>query len=192
VSPVVTFNNWPAPNELVPASETLAALLAFAPRHDDGASHSHPVFLLDSWRLAYRFDTPDEDTFDNRYMLTESDLPDAAALRASGINRVVYVVESLDDTEVEEDDLHAIFEAYQAAGITIHIVDLSWLSHARPVSVWPDELLASTSLRVEPRRTLVDDPVFFDRARGGFGGVHGRPSPGLGFSGAFGGGGRGG
>ena len=33
------------------------------------AKGAHPFFLLDSWRLAYRFDSSEEGVFDNRYML---------------------------------------------------------------------------------------------------------------------------
>ena len=68
VAPVVTFNNWPSQDSVVPADETLAGLLAFPPRlppPDAVALRSaHPVFLLDSWRLAYRFDDPGDDVAD--------------------------------------------------------------------------------------------------------------------------------
>src|SRR5207248_513732 len=108
VAPVITFNNWPADNELVPADETLAGALAFTPKLPDAdAKSAHPVFVLDSWRLAYRFDEPASDIYDNRYIITSADLPDPETLKAQGIRRVVYVVEDLDDAEVEEDDLHA-------------------------------------------------------------------------------------
>ena len=50
---------------------------------------SRPVFLLDAWRLAYRFDDPGDETYDNRYILTAGDLPDVETLRARGIERVV-------------------------------------------------------------------------------------------------------
>jgi hypothetical protein len=184
VAPVVTFNNWPAQNGIVPADESLAGLLTFAPRlpAPDEASlrAAHPVFLLDSWRLAYRFDQPDEDAFDNRYMLMPSDLPDAETLRQRNITRVVYVVEELDDAEVEEDDLNASFRAWQAAGISIHLVDLDFLEKVpAPVNgAWPVDWagrLAPRGYWVRERYTLVDDPHFYARARGGFGLAFGRP-----------------
>jgi hypothetical protein len=181
IAPVVTFNNWPAADGIVPADETLAGLLAFPPRlpAPEELRNAHPVFLLDSWRLAYRFDDPG-DMFDNRYMLMPSDLPDAEALRAAGITRVVYVVEDLDDAEVEEDDLNASFRAWQAAGIGIHIVDLPFLETiAPPVNgIWQADWatrLAPRGYWVRERYTLVDDPVFYTRARGGFGLAYGRP-----------------
>jgi hypothetical protein len=188
VAPVVTFNNWPAVESIVAADETLAGLLAFPPRLPDPAvvKNAHPVFLLDSWRLAYRFDDPG-DTFDNRYMLQPSDLPDAQMLHENGITRVVYVVEDLDDAEVEEDDLNASFRAWQAAGIGIYIVDLAFLekvpapapANAAPGNgPWPVDWAARLAPRgvwVRERYTLVDDPFFYARARGGFGLAYGRP-----------------
>ncbi|MBX3209104.1 MAG: hypothetical protein KF764_28990 [Labilithrix sp.] len=182
IAPVVTFNNWPAHDGLVPADETLAGLLTFPPRlpPPETAAHAHPVFLLDSWRLAYRFDDPGDDAFDNRYMLMPSDLPDAETLRAQGVTRVVYVVEDLDDAEVEEDDLNASFRAWQAAGIGIFIVDLAFLETVPPPvnGAWPIDWAGRLSPRgywVRERYTLVDDPRFYARARGGFGLAFGRP-----------------
>jgi hypothetical protein len=177
VSLVPTFNNWPAEDELVPAEETLSALATMAPKlPDETAGATRPVFLLDAWRLAYRFDDPGDDTYDNRYILSASDLPDVETLRANGIRRVLYVVASLDDTAVEEDDLHVLFDEYQRAGLALAMVDLDLLE--RPIlaerwsQVWVDECLY-----VRPRITVLDEPEFYLRARGGFGGLHARPSP---------------
>jgi hypothetical protein len=176
VTLVPTFNNWPAEDELVPAEETLAALAAYAPRSGEGIPGARPVFLLDSWRLAYRFDEPGEDTYDNRYILSSSDLPDVDTLRAQGIRRVVYVVLSLDDTAVEEDDLHAAFLAWERAGIPIAMVDLARFEQPMTVAEW-DGVWIDDPLVVEPRLTLIEQPGFYARARGGFGGVRARPSP---------------
>lgn len=199
VAPIVTFNNWPAPESVVPADETLAGLLAFPPKLPPAdAKTAHPVFLLDSWRLAYRFDSPGDDTYDNRYMLTPADLPDIATLHAAGITRVVYVVEDLDDAEVEEDDLHGSFRAWQTGGLGIHMVDLGFLETvAAPVDgVWRVDWarqLAPQQYLVRDRYTLVDDPVFYSRARAGFGLAFGRPYYGGRFygGGGYGYGGRG-
>ena len=187
VATVLTFNNWPADNEVIPAEETLSALIAMQPRLPQPADMAtRPVILLDAWRLAFREDQPGDDVTDNRYMLQPSDLPDAASLRAQGISRVVYVVEDLDDTETEEDDLHEAFMAYQAAGISIFMVDLRFASKKieRPVE-W-NEALALHRYTVAPRVTICTDVRFYARARGGFGGVHGFPSGGRG-PGGFGG-----
>jgi hypothetical protein len=195
IAPVLTFNNWPSERGMVPADETLAALVEWQPSQPlstppDATVPTTPVFMLDAWRLAYRDDQPDDDVYDNRYMLMPSDLPSPEALRAAFITRVLYVVEDLDETDLEEDDLHDVFSAYQAAGIGIHLVDLSWLKGRERTARWAEELAPRTHW-VRPRVTLMQDPYFYSRARGGFGGVHGRPSIGPFGSGrgGFGGGG---
>lgn len=174
VTLVPTFNNWPADDELVPAEETLAAMATMAPHVHPDADGTTPVFLLDSWRLAYRFDSPGDDTYDNRYILTTSDLPDAATLRARGIVRVVYVVQSLDEATVEEDDLHAGFMDWQTAGIRLAMVDLDVLERPLPPQGW-DAVFEEEELLVQPRVIVLDDPGFYVRAQGGFGGIHARP-----------------
>ena len=175
VSCVLTFNNWPADDEMVPAEETLASLITFRPKPPaTQAGPTLPVFLLDAWRLAYRTDEVPDDTMDNRYMLTSADLPDASALRAQGLDHVVYVVENLDDSAVEEDDLNEIFLTYQTAGIAISIVDLRWLENEGDDGGAIDT--TDERYTVDGRVTLVTDFNFYRRAHGGFGGVHGVPS----------------
>jgi hypothetical protein len=171
VAPILTFNNWPAENEFVPAEETLAALVSMQPLLPPAnGSAEVPVFLLDSWRLAYRHDSPDPEVTDNRYMLTQSDFPSAEVLRARGISRVVYVVESLETAPTEEDDLHETLLAYQEAGIAISITDLGALGLAEPGEPWR-ERRHERPLYVDTERvTIVSDPSFFFRARSGFGG----------------------
>jgi hypothetical protein len=181
VAPVLTFNNWPAENEFIPAEETLSALVAMQPRLPQPTDQAtRPVVLLDAWRLAFRDDAPDDEVTDNRYMLAPQDLPDAASLRALGISRVVYVVESLDDTEVEEDDLHEAFMAYEAAGIAIFMVDLDFVAKRLEGRVEWREVLSPHYYYVRPRVTICSDVHFYARARGGFGGVHGFPTGGRG------------
>lgn len=177
VAPVLTFNNWPHDDGLVPAEETLAALVAgMQPRLPaPGETRARPVFLLDAWRLAYRFDVPDDDVVDNRYVLSANDFPDVATLKAQGIRRVIYVVEDLDETEQEEDDMHDVLLAFRAAGLALHLVDLAWLAQSSSTG-W-DARLAGAPLVVEPRQTLLQDPAFYARARGGFGGVRSGPFP---------------
>ncbi len=193
LSPVLTFNNWPSPEGMVPAEETLAALVLLTPaRPAKEARGGHPFFLMDSWRLAYREDDPGS-AYDNRYMLGSHELPTADELRQRGITRVVYVVESLDDTAQEEDDLHATLRAWQASGVGAHLVDLAWLSGLPQGVDWAREL-APAGTWIGERKTLMDDPRFYARARGGFGAAYGRPLLMRGFSraGGHGGGGFGG
>lgn len=172
---VPTFNNWPAPNEVVPAEETLAALATMTPLARTEEAARIPIFLLDAWRLAHRYDEPEDDAYDNRYVLTSSDLPDAATLRARGFDQVVYVVDSLAQTTVEEDDLNPIFRSYEAAGIRIAMVDLHDLLGTPDVDPW-GRIFVVRDLRVEPRETILSGPSFYVRARGGFGGIRARPS----------------
>ena len=173
---VPTFNNWPATDELIPAEETLAALTTMTPRPpEEVEGGARPVFLLDAWRLAYRFEEPADDTYDNRYILTSSDLPDVETLRRNGIRRIVYLVSSLDDVAVEEDDVHATFLEWERSGIPIAMVDVSAME-GLVADAW-DEIWQDDALIVEPRITLVEEPGFYVRARGGFGGLHARPSP---------------
>jgi hypothetical protein len=177
IAPIATFNNWPADDELIPAEETLAAMIGQSPTMPAAASSDpgRPVFLLDAWRLAYRYDEPDEYTYDNRYVIGGADLPDASALRAQGISKVVYVVESLDETETEEDDLNAIAQAWQSAGITLYLVDLEFLRGLPAGRDWSGELEKYRYV-VAARETILDDHTFWVRAQGGFGGVHARPT----------------
>jgi hypothetical protein len=176
VSLVPTFNNWPGEKEMVPAEETLAALVSMSPAlPPDVPQAGVPVFLLDSWRMAFKDDEPDDDTYDNRYFLGPVDLPLAASLNARGIDRVVYVVDRLAEVSAEDDDLHAIFAAWQDAGIRIAIVDLDVLMGVEEHQSW-DGLTVSRWLDIVPRVTIFDSPGFFRRARGGFGGVRARPT----------------
>jgi hypothetical protein len=176
IAAVPTFNNWPAENELVPAEETLTAMITSPPRlPGPGDVGVVPVFLLDSWRLAFKDDLIDEGVIDNRYMLTSSDLPSATVLRAEGITQVIYLVNGELD---EEDDLHELFAAYEAAGIAIYLVDLDSIVQDR----WEGEVdwyvqARSHYFHVRSRRTVIHDPLFYARARGGFGGSHLVPVP---------------
>jgi hypothetical protein len=171
VAPVITFHNRPYHRELIPAEETLAALATMRPRLPMANETGQPVFLLDAWRLAYRFERPDDEVTDNRYMLTPSDLPAADVLLARGINRIFYVVENLETAAEEEDDLHEAFQAYQAGGLSICSADLALLARVEPGSLWDEQLCYQRPLSVNPNRvTIVSDPSFYFRARGGFGG----------------------
>jgi hypothetical protein len=137
------------------------------PHHPPPGRPGTPVFLLDAWRLTHRYDRPDDEAVDNRYMLTPSDLPDPSVLRARGIERVLYVVDGDGDSRAEEDDLHALFLMYQEAGIDLALIDLSELVPGN------QEPFYGQSLFIDPTRfTIVGDPSFYHRARGGFGGIH--------------------
>jgi hypothetical protein len=177
VAVVPTFNNWPADDELVPAEETLAAMIAMPPRLMDAAAPAAvPVFLLDAWRLAYKDDEIDDSIVDNRYMLSASDLPSVEVLASQRIERVIYVVEDRHAVAREEDDLNDLFQAYDDAGIEIDIVDLAWFGgEVFPAGPQMWVRLEACHLTVYPRVTVIHDGRFYARARGGFGGAHARP-----------------
>lgn len=193
LAPVLTFNNWPAEHELIPAEETLSALVTMRPRPlnpaDANEIAARPIFLLDAWRLAYRDAQPADEAFDNRYALNSTDLPSPALLRAQGINEVIYLIEQRDDDTVEEDDLHDTFVAYSQAGLPLHLLDLhDLIDPPQPnpsVSVGGGTIVGGGWLRTRfwhrrymprPRVTILRSPGFYRRARGGFGGPHARPS----------------
>jgi hypothetical protein len=176
VSLVMTFNNWPADNELIPAEETLSALVTLRPRLPElGVSGSRPVFLLDAWRLAYRDQEPDEEAIDNRYYLTSSDFPEPAQLQERGIRKIVYLTETMGndpESAVEEDDLHETFLRYAQSGLSISMLGLDELDDPQPLVV-----VSRRRFYVpRPRSTLVLSPAFYARSRGGFGGPRARPN----------------
>jgi hypothetical protein len=171
VSLVLTFNNWPAEDEMIPAEETLSALVHDSPRPPSSTGYGGPpVFLLDAWRLAFRFDESDPSWIDNRYTVT--DMPTADVIARNGIKHVIYLVENLDETDVEEDDLHDTFTAYQGAGIRISLMDLDSIGE-RDV-VW-SAVLNDTVLDVQPRPLIIHDPRFYVGSHGGWGGIRATP-----------------
>src|SRR5262249_11402167 len=140
---------------------------------DTGAT---PVFLLDSYRLSNPYVEPDPVAIDNRYMLLPADFPDAATLRAQGITQVIYVVDHRDDRSTEQDDFHDVAMAYQAEGIDLCLVDLADLRGlaAEAEDRWVG-FLPTYRIIIGARVTIFSDPVFYGRARGGFGGVRAVP-----------------
>src|SRR5262249_53749441 len=91
-------------------------------------------------------------------------------LLSRGIRHVTYVVEDLEASPSEEDDLHELFSEYEQAGIAVSIVDLATLSRVVPGARW-EERRDVLPLYVDPYRvTIVSAPSFYFRARGGFGG----------------------
>ena len=181
VAPVITFNNWPAEEEVIPAEETLGALLEFQPRLPSATdARTTPVFLLDAWRLAYRLNEVEDSFTDNRYALSTADLPDPDTLRAQGITQLIYVVQSLHDTEIEEDDLNEIMVMYQNAGIELIMLDLPGLCGMQDSSPGAYDwrpIFVQRAFRATPRTVLMQQPNFYERSRGGFGGVHAGPCP---------------
>ncbi len=169
MSLVTTFNNWPHEDGLVPAEETLAALTTFDPRQPAPGERGAPVFLLDAWRLAYRDTVIEDGVTDNRYLLGAHDLPDAETRCARGITRVVYVVEDRGEIATEEDDVHEVMAAYEAAGLGVHLVDFARCEERADRRPW-GVALSGVTLHVAPRPLVIHErekssPLSIDEPR---------------------------
>jgi hypothetical protein len=146
------FDNWPHPDGLVPAHETLAAAL----HHQSGLvalkearrEDAPPVFVLDSNRLREFKDGTHP--FDNRYT---AQLPPAEALAGLGITEVLYVTPR---THVQEaDDLNAAFVAYADAGVPVKVVHADDFIESKP-GEWTPEAEA-TAGEAYPAATEEED-----------------------------------
>ncbi len=120
---VPMFDNWPHPHGVVPAHETLGAMIYYA-REIEGKraslAASAPVLLtLDSRRLSPYTDSAV--TFDNRYL---AKMPEAGQLRERGIERAIYLVK--DEVQQNElDDLNEEMVAWERGGIDVRMLRLS-------------------------------------------------------------------
>jgi hypothetical protein len=114
-APVWTFENWPHPKGIVPAHETLGAVLYHldalkAPRRDD----ARPALVLDRARR----NTMKEGAFDNRYF---AELPSSAKLGSAANTRVLYVRNTRDEPDAS--DLRSDLEAWGASH-SVMLLDL--------------------------------------------------------------------
>lgn len=118
--PVHLFENWPHPRGVVLSHRTLGAMVYYQPlfagRAPQRGSTAPPMFLLDRGRfVAY---TDESERFDNRFIAR---VPSAAALRAAGVSKLLYVVSS--EYELPEfDDLNDQLVELAAAGISVRAV----------------------------------------------------------------------
>jgi hypothetical protein len=147
--PVFTFGNWPHPFGVVPAHETLAATLFFAPLFDRTrtarAADAPPMLVLDANRLAPYGD--EEDQFDNRYL---AQIPSALGLRELGIHHVLYVTTN-GANATELDDLNEPFVDIANAGIDIRALGMDELQLAPEA---PGLELA----QLDPNEEMTTDP----------------------------------
>ncbi len=102
-------------------------------------------------------------------------MPIAEVLAQRGIKRVLYVVENLDETEVEEDDLHDAFAAYQAGGVHVSMMDLDGFQERPGPYPW-EAAMNDTVIDIVPRQLVINDPLFYVGAHGGFGGIRATPT----------------
>lgn len=120
---VLTFDNWPHPNAVVPSHETLGALVYYADevkekkakRKENGPT----LFVMDSNRLADYSDASDR--FDNRYAVI---LPEPTVIKANGIKTVIYATPDAQRTQ-ELDDLNETFVTYRDSDIAVTMMPLS-------------------------------------------------------------------
>jgi hypothetical protein len=153
--PVITFDNWPHPDGLVAAQQTLGAMLYYADEVSKKAA-ARPagaklpaVFILDSDRLAAP-KAASTTEFDNRYV---AKLPEASTLKSAGVTSVLYATP--DSTrKAELDDLNEYFASYRETGVNVAMLPLS---DFRP---------AETSATLDSARLA-------DSVRGGNGGANG-------------------
>lgn len=120
VAPVFLFGNWPHPRGVVPAHQTLGAVMYYRTRllpPKDGAPRP-AALVLDRDRLRPYANEPDR--FDNRYAAA---LPTAAQLQQLGVKQLLYVVPE-DAEERELDDLNARFVEYRSAGLEVKMLGL--------------------------------------------------------------------
>jgi hypothetical protein len=88
------------------------------------------------------------------------------------------VVEDRGLASTEEDDFHETALAYQDAGIGISLVDLQQIGEMGEMQSqdrWV-ACLDNWSFEVNVRGTIFDNPQFYARARGGFGGLRAAPA----------------
>jgi hypothetical protein len=116
--PVFLFDNWPHPRGVVRSHETLAAAAYYQPLFTKARTTTvkkPPMFVVDRRRLSSY--TDDATQFDNRYA---AKLPvPGVALKALGVDRVLYVVPSSSDVVNELDDLNDDFVIYQKEGLEV-------------------------------------------------------------------------
>ena len=131
-APVSTFSNWPHPKGLVPAHETLGATLFWLPEFAEAAAArspgAPPAFICDAKRLAY-YDNS-SGIFDNRYRVR---LPDAAQLKAQGIERLLCLVPDSKKLQ-ESDDLNEALNSYKEANIQVKLFPMDLLEPQSPSS----------------------------------------------------------
>lgn len=166
--PVFTFENLPHPAGVVPSAQTLAAAVYWRPqlvaareaRKAAAASGTAttslpPVFVLEGDRLA-RY-ANEVERFDNRSQIR---LPDAAALRALGVTRVLYVRQRRGDV-AEADDLNAAFIALDAGGINVKHLALNALDESETQVEKESAPVTNTSTTTNSSTTTSNSSFWF-------------------------------
>lgn len=134
--PVFVLDNWPHPDGVVPAHQTLGAAVYFLPAFERARAGrspaTAPVFVLDRQRLAPYTDNAGQ--FDNRYF---AGLPSVDALRTAGIRHLLYVTPD-EQVTMDADDLNPDLAAIDEGGIDVKMLALSDFSQT-PLPGWIDD-----------------------------------------------------
>ena len=150
---VMTFDNWPHPNGVVPSGQTLGALLYYAEEvaeNKEKRDKDAPVvFVMDSNRLAQYKDAAN--AFDNRYIAT---MPTAENLKKNSVEGLIYAAPDK-SRSTELDDLNEDFVAYRDAGINVTMMPLT---DFQPVS---PELLAEHGAVDSTRTTTTRHRTYY-------------------------------
>jgi hypothetical protein len=91
---VLIVPRWPHAEAVLPTAELIATLLGESRRLRVPAATSNVVFVLDGEREMPLRRPLSDPRVDNRYALAVGDLPNLAALRAAGVQRLVKVSRS--------------------------------------------------------------------------------------------------
>ncbi len=118
LDPVFLFDNWPHPRGVVPAHATLAACAYYQPLFKRARTAmpiiAQPMFVLDRNRLAPYSD--DSKQFDNRYVAR---VPSVSQLAKLGISRVLYVVPTDSDHELDDLNDDFVYTLHQGAQMKV-------------------------------------------------------------------------
>lgn len=128
--PVALFNNWPHARGVVPCDAPAFALKSLAANLSQfqRPPSAPPFFMVQAERLRGR---PIEEDFDNRYFLSEEDLPDADRFKRHGITDLYYLTEALPET----DDMNSYLCGLLREGIRLWLVRLDDLSRPEPFDI---------------------------------------------------------
>jgi hypothetical protein len=159
-----------ARGNLIDVTNMCAALAASAPklRTLAIAADAPPAFMIDSRRLD---GSPEEDKYDNRWIVLPQDFPSARRLKESGIHTVMVVRRG---QRLMQHDLRAVLRLWRKDGLEVLVYDTVQGTLTAP---WFDLTWAAA---LSDHIQLVFHGLFVN-STGGFGGVVPSASQGGGF-----------
>jgi hypothetical protein len=131
LDPVFLFDNWPHPKGVVASHLALAACAYYQPLFARARKltpkNAPPMFVLDRSRLAAYSD--DAKQFDNRYVAR---LPSTPVLAKIGVSRILYIVPT--DADRELDDLNDDFVYTVKQGAQLKLLGATVLASGVPLT----------------------------------------------------------